>query len=154
MKKKLFTFALLISACIFSTTAFAQTAPGDDGTGGDTTDLPIEGGGTVITPSYDFSTYVFKRNNGNGIGVCGDRAQIRIEFSPMPPTSSDIPKLSGIWYQGTNLLGTSVAVSAMSIINQTQPYVSYCLTGLLPSPGVSGGNIPPAEKLTLTFVGH
>ena len=154
MKKKILTFAvLLLTLLIVSSNSFSQAPPGgsEDGSGDD---LPIEGGGTVITPSYDFSSYIFKRNNGNGLGVCGDRAQIRVEFSPMPPTTADIPKLSGIWYQGTNLLISNVAVSSMSIINQTQPYVSYCLTGLLPSPGVSGGNIPPAEKLTLTFVGH
>ena len=91
------------------------------------------------------------KNNGNGNGVCGDRAQIRVVFSPMPPTVADIPNLTAIWYQGKNLLGTAVAVSAKSIVAQTQPYISYCLTGLLPAPGVSGGNIPPEEKLTLEF---
>lgn len=149
MKKKLLTFAfLLISACFFSTASFAQTAPGDDGTGGD--DLPVEGGGTVVT-TYTFSSFTFKRNNGNGNGVCGDRAQIRVVFNPMPPTTADIPKLLHIWYQGTELLGVTVSVSATTIVSQTQPYVSYCLNGLLPAPGVSGGNIPPAEKLTLEF---
>ncbi|MGI8584268.1 MAG: hypothetical protein ACR2KX_18905 [Chitinophagaceae bacterium] len=146
MKTKLLSFTfLLISICFFSTTSFAQTAPGDDGS-----DIPVEGGGTLITP-YTYSSFTFKRNNGNGNGVCGDRAQIRVVFDPMPPTTTDIPKLSAIWYQGTNLLGTRVSVSATTIISHTQPYVSYCLTGLLPAPGASGGNIPPAEKLTLEF---
>jgi hypothetical protein len=149
MKKRLLTFAFFaIFTCLFSVSTFAQVVPGgeDDGTGTG----PDEGGGTVTTP-YTYNTYAFKRNNGNGIGVCGDRAQIRVVFSPMPPTAADIPKVTAIWYQGHNLLGTSVGVSATTIVDQTQPYVSYCLTGLLPSPGVSGGNIPPAEKLTLEF---
>ena len=151
MKKKLLTFAFFaIFTCLFSVASFAQIVPGgeDDGTGTGT--APDEGSGTVVTP-YTFNTFAFKRNNGNGTGVCGDRAQIRVVFSPMPPTAADIPNLTAIWYQGKNLLGTSVAVSAKTIVAQTQPYISYCLTGLLPAPGVSGGNIPPEEKLTLEF---
>lgn len=152
MKKKLLTFAfLLITAFIFSTTTFAQIVPGGEDSGGGTT--PDEGGGTVVTP-YTYNSFAFKRNNGNGNGVCGDRAQIRVVFTPMPENAADIPKLSAIWYQGKNLLGTNVGVSGVTIVNQTQPYISYCLTGLLPAPGVSGGNIAPAEKLTLDFSGH
>ena len=150
---KLFTFAFFaIFTCFFSVTIFAQVVPGgqDTGTPDGTLD-PDEGTGTVTTP-YAFNTFAFKRNNGNGNGVCGDRAQIRVVFGPMPPTVADIPKLKAIWYQGNNLLGTNVSVSATTIVDHTQPYISYCLHGLLPAPGVSGGNIPPAEKLTLEFV--
>lgn len=152
MKKKLLTFTLFaIFTCLFSITTFAQIVPGGEDSGtGDGTVEPDEGTGTVTAP-YTFNTFAFKRNNGNGNGVCGERAQIRVVFSPMPTNAADIPKVSAIWYQGKNLLGTSVGVYATTIVDQTQPYVSYCLTGLLPAPGVSGGNIPPAEKLTLEF---
>lgn len=146
MKKKLLTFAfLVISASIFSTATFAQTAPGDDGSG---TAIPPEGGGTVPS-TYSYKSFTFKRNNGNGYGVCGMSAQVRVVFDPMPATVADIPKLTSILYKGQELLGNTVVVSYTSIVNHTQPYVSYCLTSTLPDPGSSDGNIPPAEKLTL-----
>lgn len=152
MKTKLLTFAFLfISTCILSTTTFAQPAPGDNGTGpgGGT---PPDGGGTGGTPPPAPMIYTFKRNNGNGWGVCGGDAQIRVAFSPMP--SSYIPCITEIWYQGAKITNVILPVYG-EIIDKTQPYVSYCLMGSLPATnnGNPLANIPPASKLTLVF-GH
>jgi len=153
MKKKLSTFALLfISLLIFSTISFSQPPPGgQDDAGGDA--IPVEGGGTVAVPStYSFKSFSFKRNNGNGNGVCGYNAQVRIVFDPMPSTTEDIPKLTSIIYKGTDLLANGYAeIIYTQIVNQTQPYVSYCVRGIENLPGASDGNIQPAEKLTLKF---
>lgn len=153
MKKKLSTFAfVLLSACIFSISSFAQTVPGGS-TDGTDDGIPIEGGGTVVVPStYTFKSFTFKRNNGNGNGVCGYNAQIRVVFDPMPPTNADIPKLTSVIYKGANLITNGYATIINSqIINQTQPYVSYCVQGIENLPGASDGNIAPAEKLILKF---
>jgi hypothetical protein len=156
MKKKLLSLTVIVlSLCIFSTSSFAQIDPGGSGDPIDPT-IPPEGSGTVPS-TYSFKSFTFKRNNGNGYGVCGSNAQVRVEFNPMPVMDSDIPKLTSIMYQGVNLINNtdvrypSVMSPVATIINQTQPYVSYCLTGSFPGDGASGGNIPPAEKLTLKF---
>ena len=154
MKKILLTSAfLLLSICFFSIMTFAQTDPGGSGTGtgGTGTDSTVDqGGGSVILP-YTFTSFTFKRNNGNGFGVCGGDSQIRVVFSPMPTSANQIPVLTAIWYNGINLIPSSVWVNGSSIVAQTMPYVSYCLTGTLPAPGDSQGNIPPAAKFTLGF---
>ena len=110
-----------------------------------------EGGGTIVS-TYTFKSFSFKRNNGNGIGVCGYNAQIRVVFDPMPQIASDIPKLTSVIYKLTNLIqnGYAIIINAQ-IINQTQPYVSYCVQGIENLPGASDGNIQPADKLTLKF---
>ena len=99
----------------------------------------------------------FKRNNGNGFGVCGGDAQIRVTFSQLPTV---IPQLTGILYTNTNT-GIQTKVTSVflpvdgDVINKTKPYISYCLTGslasILQAPGNSQGNIPPAVKLVLEF---
>jgi|GEM_PF-2460001 len=152
MKTRLLTFAfLLISFCIFSTATFAQPAPGNDGTGGTP---PPDGGGTGGTPPPAPMVYTFKRNNGNGFGVCGGDAQIRVAFSPMPTPTSYIPCITEIWYNGSKITNVVLPVYG-EIIDKTQPYVSYCLMGSLPATnnGNPLANIPPACKLTLVF-GH
>ena len=150
MKKKLLIFTVsLLSLCIFSTTSFAQGAPGDDGSGGGVT--PPDGGGTVgTTPPPAPMIYTFKRNNGNGFGVCGGDAQIRVAFNPMPTTY--IPCITEIWYNGAKLTNVILPVYG-EVIDKTQPYVSYCLMGSLPATnnGNPLANIPPACKLTLVF---
>jgi lipoprotein signal peptidase len=151
MKKKLLSFAILLfTACLFSTNSFSQPAPGDDGTGDGET-LPVEGGGTLPS-TYTFKSFTYKRNNGNGWGVCGTNAQIRVVFDPMPTCNADIPKLTTIEYKGTNLLANGYAmIIASSIVTLTQPYVSYCIQGIQNLPGASDGNIPPADKVLLKF---
>lgn len=147
MKRKLLISAiLLISFCIFSTATFGQTAPGDNGTGG----IPPDGGGTGSAPPPAPMIYTFKRNNGNGLGVCGGDAQIRVAFSPIPTTY--IPCINEIWYNGSIITNVILPVYG-EIIDKTQPYISYCLMGSLPATnnGNPLANIPPACKLTLVF---
>lgn len=150
MKKKLLTVAMvLITSCFFSTTIFAQDVPGGSEDG---TITQPEGAGTVIS-SYTYKGYSFKRNNGNGWGVCGVNAQIRVVFDPMPTLKTDIPELTSIIYKSSDLIKTTnyVRVLDKEIINQTQPYVSYCIQGIENLPGASDGNIPPAEKIAIKF---
>ncbi|MDQ6757982.1 MAG: hypothetical protein M3004_13730 [Bacteroidota bacterium] len=151
MKTRLLTLAVLIlSFCIISTTTFSQTVPGgsQDGSGDQ---IPVEGGGTVPS-TYTYKSFTFKRNNGNGWGVCGYNAQVRVVFDPMPTCYADIPKLTSIIYKNTDLLANGYAmIINYQIINQTQPYVSYCIKGIENLPGASDGNIPPAEKISLKF---
>lgn len=146
MKKKLLAVTLLMfSFLLFSSKTFSQIVPGgsDDGTGGG----GIDGGGTITGTTTSFT---WKRNNGNGWGVCGGNSQIRVVFDPMP-ASGHIPTLSSIMYNGQNLIPSTVVAAPGVIVNQTQPYVSYCLTGTLVAPGSSSGDIIPANKLTLAF---
>lgn len=95
----------------------------------------------------------FKRNNGNGWGVCHGDSQIRVTFSEMPGTA---PTLTAIYYENQKT-GERTTVQSVYLpvegdfISKTKPYISYCLTGALPAPGNSQGNIPPASKLTLEF---
>ena len=153
MKKKLLTIAfLLFTVC---TTTFAQPAPGDDGTGvggGGGIDGGNTGGTTPPPPAP--MIYTFKRNNGNGLGVCGGDAQIRVAFEKMPD-ANNIPCIKEVWYNDgknapTKVLNIQYPIIG-EIIDKTQPYVSYCITGSMPAPGNSQGNINPAIKLTLVF---
>ena len=150
MKTKLLTFAiLLISFCIFSTATFGQVAPGNDGTGG----LPPDGGGTIpgVGPTTCPISYSFKRNNGNGWGVCHGDAQIRVTFDPMP-SAAEVPLLTGIFYLGVRLTNVILPVSG-DLVTKGQGYVSYCLIGSAPEKnnGNPFANIPPAVKLLLEF---
>ena len=149
MKTTLLTLSFLLFSFCFFSTSFAQIAPGYDGTGDG---IPPEGGGTT-TSTFVYKTFSFKRNNGNGIGVCGANAQIRVVFDPMPATFDEIPNLTSIIYKGNDLIKTTnyVLILRKEIINQTQPYVSYCVQGIENLPGASDGNIPAGEKLTLKF---
>ena len=151
MKTKLLTFAFLfISTCILSTTTFAQTAPGDNGTGGVP---PPDGGGTGGTPPPILACpdVTFKRNNGNG--TCWGYVQIRVTFPDQFETGFTPPTISDITYQGTTvkfLLGHDAIEGVPTY--KGQGYVSYCLGG--PQfPGLSKEyfNIPPANKLVITF---
>lgn len=151
MKPKLITLALIVmSSFILSTKTFAQPDSGGlDGGDGNTT--PPEGAGTVAS-TYTFNSYSFKRNNGNGSGVCGYNAQIRVAFDPMPTNAADIPNLTSVIYKSSNLIANGYAkVINAQIVSQTQPYVSYCVQGIENLPGASDGNIQPAEKIILKF---
>ncbi len=155
MKKKLLTFAILLfSVCCFSTNSFSQIVPGgsDDGTGGGIGTDPggTAGGGTVGGTSCPLN-YAFKRNNGNGWGVCHGDAQIRVVFTPLP-SANNVPQLIGIYYQGAKLTNVITPVNG-DIIDKNKPYISYCLIGSLPerNNGNPKANIPPAVKLTLEF---
>ena len=139
MKTKLLTFAfLLISFCIFSTTTFAQIAPGDAGSGG-------------VPPILACPDVSFKRNNGNG--TCWGYVQIRVTFPDQFETGFTPPTISDITYQGITvkfLLGHDAIEGVPTY--KGQGYVSYCLGG--PQfPGLSKEyfNIPPANKLVITF---
>lgn len=108
MKTKQFIFPfLLFLCCIFSTGSFAQTAPG----GGSGCPIP----------------YSFKKNSGNGWGVCNGDAEIRVIFNQMP-LPDNIPLLTAIYCQGRSVTRISLPVSG-NIITTGQGYVSYCLTG-------------------------
>ena len=156
MKQKLFTLTLLILTLFFcSTTTFAQSDSGGLDTGGGTGTGP-DGGGTGVTPPPPPPmVYTFKRNNGNGLGVCGGDAQIRVTFETIP-ADDQIPFITKILYNdGKSETPSEITTVRLPIygtrIDKTQPYVSYCLEGIVPSPGNSQGNINPAVKLTLIF---
>lgn len=156
MKQKLFTLTLLLlTSFILSTKSFAQDDSGGLDTGGGTGTGP-DGGGTGVTPPPPPPPmiYTFKRNNGNGLGVCGGDAQIRVAFATMP-AENNIPCIKEVWYDdGKNpvVKVTNIQYPILgAIIDKTQPYVSYCITGSMPAPGNSQGNINPAVKLTLIF---
>jgi hypothetical protein len=134
MKQKLLTFSFLfISACIFSTNSFAQTAPGDSGSevGG----VPVDGGGT--TTATQPQAIHFTRNNGDG--TCSGLAQIRMFYSTAPTSA---PVLTQIYYNGAPLYTNFAAVTGDISNYATTGYVSFCL---------NTSNIPPAIKLTLTY---
>jgi hypothetical protein len=157
MKQKFFTVTFFAASLfIISTKTFAQADSGGLDTGGGTGGT-VGGttGGTTPPPTPAPMVYTFKRNNGNGLGVCGGDAQIRVAFSTMPTTVANTPSISQIWYDdGKNGLKqvTSVQLPIYGdITDKTQPYVSYCVTGIMPAPGNSVGNINPAIKLTLCF---
>jgi hypothetical protein len=151
MKTQLRSIALLFfSLVIFSTISFAQPPPGgqDDGSpgGGPDGGGNTGGGGTSCPVSYSF-----KRNNGNGWGVCHGDAQIRVSFNPMP-TAAMVPVLTAIYYQGKALTNVMLPVEG-DLVTKGQSYVSYCLTGSAPAKnnGNPFGNIPPGVKLLLEF---
>lgn len=140
MKKIIISFCVFtLSICIFSTSTFAQ----------DGRDAGGQSSGDLTQPC----PVSFKRNNGNGYGVCGGDAQIRVAFSQLPTVT---PQLTAIYYTNTstgvksNVTHVFLPVDG-DIISKTQPYISYCLTGIIPAPGNSQGNIPPAVKLVLEF---
>jgi hypothetical protein len=152
MKQKFFTTAFLaLSVFIISSKTFAQTDSGGLDTGGGSGTGTV-GGGTTGTPPPAPLIYTFKRNNGNGLGVCGGDAQIRVAFNPLP--TDYIPCITEIWYNGSRITNVVLPVYG-EIIDKTQPYVSYCLMGsaLGTNNGNPLANIPPASKLTLVF-GH
>lgn len=138
MKKSLLSFTLLLlTLVIVSPDASAQRDAGGSSNGFISQPCPVS----------------FKRNNGNGWGVCHGDAQIRVAFSAMP---DEIPKLTAIRYTPSNT-GVQQTITTVilpvdgDIISKNKPYISYCLTGSLPAPGNSQGNIPPAVKLVLEF---
>ena len=133
--KKFILFFLFSASFFFSNKVLAQRDAGGSSNG--TEPCPVS----------------FKRNNGNGFGVCGGDAQIRVAFGTLP---GNIPQLTAIYYTNTNT-GIQTNVTSVflpvngDLISKTKPYISYCLTGILPAPGNSQGNIPPAVKLVLEF---
>ena len=160
MKLKLFSIpVLLLTFLILSGQSFAQSDSGGLDTGGGTgtgTDGGTTGGTTPPPPAP--IVYTFKRNNGNGLGVCGGDAQIRVAFETIAQMASGeapIPCIKELWYEdGKNpkVLVTNVVYPIHGeIYDKTQPYVSYCITGVPPAPGNSQGNINPAIKLTLVL---
>ena len=156
MKQKFFSIpVLLLTFLILSSKTFAQADSGGyqggDGSGGGTVGGTT--GGTPPPPPAPL-IYTFKRNNGNGLGVCGGDAQIRVAFEKMP-AANQIPCINEVWYDDGKV-GYVKIVSIQypilgSIVDQTQPYVSYCITGSMPAPGNSQGNINPAIKVKLVF---
>ena len=158
MKQKLFTLTLLLfTFFICSTKTFEQADSGGLDTGGGTGTSPDGGstGGVTPPPPPPPMIYTFKRNNGNGFGVCGGDAQIRVAFETIP-ADNQIPLITKILYNdgksATPVEITSVRLPiAGTRVDKTQPYVSYCIEGIVPSPGNSQGNINPAVKLTLIF---
>lgn len=131
--------SLLLSLTFFCNKTFAQRDAGGSTGGFVTQPCPIS----------------FKRNNGNGFGVCGGDAQIRVTFSELPTVA---PKLIEILYvnkstgEETNITSVMLPVEG-DFISKTHPYVSYCLNGSLPpqNNGNPQANIPPAIKLVLVF---
>lgn len=156
MKTRLLSITLLFSMLICSTISFSQPPPGgdddgvpvvlppDDGsTGGNP---PGGGGGAGTTCPVSIS---FKRNNGNGWGVCHGDAQIRVAFSPLP-VPGNVPVLTAVYYQGKALTNVILPVSG-DLVDRGQGYVSFCMLGSAPKKnnGNPFGNIPPGVKLIL-----
>ena len=131
MKKTFLSLTVLLFISLFSTNAFAQPAPGDDGNGGGT----IDGGGTTI-PAQPLAIH-FTRNNGDG--TCGGMAQIRMYYTTAPTVA---PVLTQIYYQDQPLYSNFAPVTGDISNYLTTGYVSFCL---------NQSNIPPAIKLTLTY---
>ncbi len=131
MKPRLIIFAFLLFLVYFiSAKAFSQTAPG---------------GGSECPLSYSF-----KRNNGNGWGVCNGDQQIRVTFSPML-APENIPVLTAIYFQG-QLLSRFILPVTGDLINKQQGYVSYCLRGSFPKNNANPFSIiSPSIKLVLEF---
>jgi hypothetical protein len=141
MKKRIITMSVFTLLLFVSNISFGQTTEGR------------EAGGSDNGFTYEPCPVSWKRNNGNGWGVCHGDAQIRVAFGEMP---SVIPQLTKITYTVTNTGQTTTITSVQlpvngDIINKSHHYISYCLTGILPAPGNSQGNIPPAVKLVLEF---
>lgn len=162
MKKNLQAFILVLSFFMFSCTkeniqplekksVLLEAANlKSDNNGASYTSL--NGKTSIITGTSDCPlSYCFKRNNGNGWGVCHADAQIRVSFSQLP-ASNNIPVLTAIYYKDQLLTNVKLPVYG-DIIDKTKPYISYCLTGSLPETnnGNPAGNIPPAVKLRLQF---
>ena len=102
---------------------------------------PAPGGGS------EQPVYLLKNNNGNN--PCGGDGEFKVAFTPMP-ASDRIPVIKEIWYDDgkTKRQITTIATPVYGeIINKTQPYVSYCLTGN----GTNQNTIDPAIKLTIVF---
>lgn len=137
MKQIISFCAITLTLFIFSDNSYAQRDAGGSADGDFSQPCPVS----------------FKRNNGNGHGVCGGDSQIRVAFSVLPTVT---PQLTAIYYTNTST-GIKSSVTNVflpvdgDIINKNQPYISYCLTGSIPAPGNSQGNIPPAVKLVLEF---
>lgn len=137
MKPFIPIFVITLTLLIFSGNGYAQRSSGGSADGSFSQPCPVS----------------FKRNNGNGFGVCGGDSQIRVAFSELP---TETPQLTAIYYVNTNTGIKSTVTNVFLpvdgvVINKNQPYVSYCLMGSLPAPGNSQGNIPPAVKLVLEF---
>lgn len=136
MKKNYLKFAfLMLSICFFTAKTFAQTAPGDSGSGG--TGGTIDGGTTTATPPPQPLAIHFTRNNGDG--TCGGEAQIRMYYSTAPTAA---PVLTQIYYNGSPLYSNMLPVTGNISNYATTGYVSFCLPT---------ANIPPAIKLDLTY---
>src|ERR1043165_7346577 len=111
MKQIISFCAIALSIFIFSGTSYAQ---GGRDAGG--------------SSNGDFSQpcpVSFKRNNGNGNGVCGGDSQIRVAFSELPTVT---PQLTAIYYVNTNTGQKSSVTNVFlpvdgDIINKTQPYI-------------------------------
>lgn len=136
----LVTIFLFISVSFFPDYTFAQ---GRDAGG--------QADGVIIEPC----AVSFKRNNGNGWGVCGGDSQIRVHYSELPSVA---PQLTQIIYENTNTGEQTSITNVMlpvdgNFVSKTQPYISYCLNGSMPpkNNGNPPGNIPPAVKLVLVF---
>ncbi|HUS03176.1 MAG TPA: hypothetical protein VMY77_15665 [Chitinophagaceae bacterium] len=155
MKLKFFSIpVLLLTFLIFSHQTFAQSDSGGlDTGGGGTGTVGGSTGGTTPPPPAPL-IYTFKRNNGNGLGVCGGDAQIRVAFQTMPD-ANHIPCINEVWYDDGKVGYVKITTIQYpilgAIVDQTQPYVSYCITGSMPAPGNSQGNINPAIKVKLVF---
>lgn len=125
MKKKLLSLTFIIlSICFVSASSFAQIAPGDSGSGTPVPPQPL--------------AYHFTRNNGDG--TCGGAAQIRLYYTTAPTVA---PVLTQIYYNGEPLYTNLLPVTGDIAGYATNGYVSFCLPT---------ANIPPAIKLTLTYV--
>ncbi|MDQ6757983.1 MAG: hypothetical protein M3004_13735 [Bacteroidota bacterium] len=132
MKKMIFSMAVLLSACVFSTKTFAQAVPGGSADGGGV----IDGGGTTSTTPQPLGVH-FMRNNGDG--TCGGNAQIRLYYNTAPTIA---PTLDNIIYNGSPLIANFVPKGSILADLTTKGYLSFCMP-------VS--NIPPAIKLTLEY---
>ncbi len=131
MKTKLFIYSFsFLLICIFSTTCFAQPAPG---------------GGSECPTSYSF-----KSNNGKGLGVCNGDQQIRVNFSIMP-SPENFPLLTALYYQGQ--LVTKVTLPVVGyLVTEGQGYVCYCLVRTSSkNNGNPFGKISPSIKMVLEF---
>ncbi len=144
MKRNVLTICMLLCIGILPTKIFAQIVTDLGGSN--------DGGVTGEEATLDVSTmasaananpanlppcttlYSFKRNNGNGWGVCGGQGQIRIATTQ----TSGFPNIVRIFGGGKGYDQTVKISGAQT----SKGYLSYCQ---------EINNMPPAGKLTLVF---
>lgn len=126
MKKSLQIFLMLIlSISLLTTKSFAQ-----DDTGG-------AAGSTIVPVATQPAAVHFTRNNGDGLLA---QAQIKLYYSTAPTCA---PVLTEIYYQGLPLFANFSAVTGDISNFASTGYVTFT---------IAASNIPPALKLTLTYL--
>lgn len=137
MKKNLLSIAVLLFAIVvLPSKTFAQDIPGGSSSESGTIDQGQIMAATITDPASlpkCSSLLTFKRNNGNGWGVCGSQSQLRITTTQMSNFPDLVQMTDGKNYHWKGLVSGS---------SDAKGYVSYCQPD---------NNMSPATKLTLVF---